>query len=270
MFYLKNLTTLPFTSFEDLAYLLEKSVDFSTTLSKKCAYTPGIRSTKIFALHATGEESKSSVIFVDLPDYDKLQPNIIDSQKLYESIVLSNTMKSLAKLLAGFQRREFALDDAPYGLCKLTRVLQALLQVQQSELVNVAFVCCLWPIEAKYADVLNTLKFVDAIKNENETMQRSEYQGEMTTNSDKQLEELLKKNVELKQRIDTFKRESMTRLEDLRVKLGLTDISSLDAILKTKGNQKELQSVKEHREAIEKIENFSRANKDIEKKIEVI
>jgi Txe/YoeB family toxin of Txe-Axe toxin-antitoxin module len=54
----------------------------------------------------------------------------------------------------------------------------------------------------------------------------------------------------------------------LKNKLGL-DIS-LEAILKQKGNQKEMQIVKEHKDAIDKTENYQKQNKEIEKKIEAI
>lgn len=43
-----------------------------------------------------------------------------------------------------------------------------------------------------------------------------------------------------------------------------------ESILKSKGNQKELQAVKEHREAIEKTEHLQKYNRDVEKKLEAI
>jgi hypothetical protein len=55
-------------------------------------------------------------------------------------------------------------------------------------------------------------------------------------------------------------------LEELKNKLGMN--ISMENILKPKGNLKELQIVKEHKDAIDKTENLTKANKEMEKKIE--
>jgi len=65
-------------------------------------------------------------------------------------------------------------------------------------------------------------------------MMTSEYPGEMSTNQEKIMQDLGKENVEMKFKIDSFKREHQTRITELRKKLGL-DIN-LEAVLKTKGN----------------------------------
>ena len=102
-------------------------------LNKKLNYTTDIRSIRVGHLNVKSSQGKkSSLIFVDLADFEKLQTNIIDSQKLYESILLSNTMNAVIKLLAGFNHKQFTLNTAPYANSKLTRVIQALLQVNGS------------------------------------------------------------------------------------------------------------------------------------------
>lgn len=81
---------------------------------------------------------------------------------------------------------------------------------------------------------MNTLKYADRIKQSSDIMVTSEYQGEMSTNQEKIMQEISKENVDIKFKIDTFKREHQHKLNELRDKLGL-DIS-LEGLLKAKGN----------------------------------
>jgi len=62
-----------------------------------------------------------------LADYDKLQSNIIDNQKMYESIVLNNTFNTFTRVFGGINRKEFTFENAPFDNSKLTRVLLAFL-----------------------------------------------------------------------------------------------------------------------------------------------
>ncbi len=55
-------------------------------------------------------------------------------------------------------------------------------------------------------------------------------------------------------------------MAELKEKLGLE--VTLEGVLKPKGNQRELQVVKEHKEAIEKTDLYAKQNKEIEKKVE--
>ena len=103
--YLKNLTQLQTDSLEELAHCIERGRELSEQLNKRLGYTQGLRYTQVLVLTAklSTDGLESVFAFVDLPDYDKLQTNIIDSQKLYESIVISNTFKALSTILSGLQ-----------------------------------------------------------------------------------------------------------------------------------------------------------------------
>ena len=50
----------------------------------------------MFFVHSQKYKKDSSFMFVDFADYETLQTNIIDSQKLYDCIVLNNTFNSFA------------------------------------------------------------------------------------------------------------------------------------------------------------------------------
>ena len=82
------------------------------------------------------------------------------------------------------------------------------------------------------------------------------------------MQEMSKENVDLKYKIDLFKRDCQQKLSDLRGRLGL-DIA-LESVLKSKGNARELQTVKEHKEAIERTETYNKLNREIERKLEGI
>lgn len=67
--------------------------------------------------------------------------------------------------------------------------------------------CHLWPKESKYSEVLNTLMLVDKVKKSKDVMVKSEYEGEMSTNQEKIMQDISKENVQIKFKIDSFKRE---------------------------------------------------------------
>jgi len=54
---------------------------------------------------------------------------------------------------------------------------------------------------------MNALKFTDNMKSEQDIMIKSEYQGEMSTNQEKIMQEISKENVDIKFKIDAFRRE---------------------------------------------------------------
>ena len=112
----------------EMAYILEKGMEMSESLNKRLNYISGIRYTRLISLEIQSSKGfGSSILFVDLPDYEKLQTNIIDNQKLYESIVVNNMFNSLAKILSGFSTGQFKAKNAPFETSKLTRIIQALL-----------------------------------------------------------------------------------------------------------------------------------------------
>ncbi len=52
-----------------------------------------------------------------------------------------------------------------------------------------------------------TLRYTDKLKTSNNVMMKGIYDGEMTTNQEKVMEEISKENMEIKLKIDTFKRD---------------------------------------------------------------
>lgn len=84
-----------------------------------------------------------------------------------------------------------------------------------------SLICTLWPTEQYYMEVLNTLRFIDTVKKPEQVLSKSEYQGEMSTNQEKIMQDISRENVEMKFKIDSFKREHQQRLNELRQKLGI-------------------------------------------------
>lgn len=81
-YYLKNITqVLDIRDVSEIAYYLDKGKELSEMLNRKLNYTTGIRYTQVFTMYVQSEHSEkpSTFVFVDLPDYDKLQTNIIDN-----------------------------------------------------------------------------------------------------------------------------------------------------------------------------------------------
>lgn len=63
---------------------------------------------------------QSSIVFVDLGDYDKLMANVIDHQKVFEMVLINNAMTTLSTIFAGVKSGLYDLDSAPYETSKLT------------------------------------------------------------------------------------------------------------------------------------------------------
>ena len=64
----------------EMAYILEKGMEMSESLNKRLNYISGIRYTRLISLEIQSSKGfGSSILFVDLPDYEKLQTNIIDN-----------------------------------------------------------------------------------------------------------------------------------------------------------------------------------------------
>lgn len=150
---------------EDLsetAFYIDKCHEQSHKLNERVGYTNFIRHMQIISLKVKRSSGqKSSIVFVDLGDYEKLLSNIIDHQKVYEMIEYNNCVTTLANILAGFQSGAFTPSNAPYGQSRLTQILQALLSKSKTKRLNVGFLSCMWPTEALFPDVVHSLNFID-------------------------------------------------------------------------------------------------------------
>ena len=56
----------------------------------------------------------NSLIFMDCADFDKLETNIIDNMKLYESIVLYNAFNTLANILGDINNKKTKFKDIEF------------------------------------------------------------------------------------------------------------------------------------------------------------
>ena len=102
---MKNLTEYEIKpDLTETAYYLDKCMEQSKSLNEKLGYVSNIRSVQFISLNVqrTNSGKKSTIVFVDLPDNEKIQTNIIDYQKLYEQVLINNAMTCLADLLVGF------------------------------------------------------------------------------------------------------------------------------------------------------------------------
>jgi hypothetical protein len=134
----------------------------SKSLNEKLGYVSNIRSVQFISLNVqrTNSGKKSTIVFVDLPDNEKIQTNIIDYQKLYEQVLVNNAMTCLADLLIGFQNGTYNLKNAPYEKSKMTQILSILLSASNSSRLNLAFLGCIWPTEQAFHDVNESLQFI--------------------------------------------------------------------------------------------------------------
>jgi hypothetical protein len=69
--------------------------------------------------------SYSSIVFVDMGDYEKIVSNVIDHQKVFEMVLINNAMTALAGILAGARNGACNLENDLFCRSKLTQTLKA-------------------------------------------------------------------------------------------------------------------------------------------------
>jgi hypothetical protein len=213
----------------------------STRLNQKLGYLNTIRFIQMITLKVKSNGKKSVIIFVDLGDYERLQTNIIDHQKICEMVLFNSNISSLSELLVGTQNGS-SLDNAIYGSSKLTKYLKLNLQRADSAYLNIGFLCTLQPSEAHYSDVLHTLSFLNRFTKQDDPRNLFANPSSLVnlTSQQKALEILALENLSLKTTVDNFRRAHTSKLNSLRINLGIPATSSqFEAIAKAKPGSRE-------------------------------
>ena len=82
------------------------------------------------------------MVFMDLGPYEKVQPNILDHQKILEMVLYNNALTALSDILSGFKANNYTLSNAPFGNTKLTQALKYLVGKKTSSL-SFGLLCCI-------------------------------------------------------------------------------------------------------------------------------
>ena len=83
--------------------------------------------------------------------------------------------------------------------------------------------------------------------------------------SNQMVDKLSRENNELKKQIEHQKKAYKSKLDELRVLLGIE--ADLEALIKARANSREMHALKFYREARERAETLGRINRDLEKKM---
>lgn len=94
--YIKNLLDYELRDCAEGAHILEHASEISESLNKRLSWALGIRFHHFFTIKTNYRGVKGAMHFIDLGDFEQLQTNIIDPQKLYECIVVNNGFTTLA------------------------------------------------------------------------------------------------------------------------------------------------------------------------------
>jgi len=87
---------------------------------------------------------------------------------------------------------------------------------------------------------------------------------EASAQSNQMVDKLSRENGDLKRQLDFMKKTYKTKLDDLRIMLGID--CDLEALIKARPNSKEQNVLKFYKEARERAETLGRINKDLEAK----
>lgn len=131
-------------------------------MNDKLGYVSAIRYVQFICIQVSRSNSskKSTIVFVDMPDCERMQTNIIDYQKIYEMTLVNNSFTALADLLAGYQKGSYTLQTAPYEQSKLTMIIRSLLAPSGSSRLNLAFLATLWPTDTAFHDLTDALGYI--------------------------------------------------------------------------------------------------------------
>ena len=71
------------------------------------------------------EEGKRNLFFFDLGDYERVQMNVIDNQRMYESVVINNSFSQISRVIGSLNRREASLSSLAdaFTASKICRIL---------------------------------------------------------------------------------------------------------------------------------------------------
>ncbi|KAL4466133.1 hypothetical protein ABPG74_004370 [Tetrahymena malaccensis] len=222
----------------------------------------------------------STIQFVDLAGSERIAKSLTEGHKFQEAILINTSLTALGKCLQNIARSNKSI---PYRESRMTRVLQNCMGIS----CYVTLIVNLNPSESNYEESLSSLQFAERTKitqskqsvtvnsgggmtpgaasnggNQEEFMMQNI--GNFAGN-DKLIKSLKDQIKDLETKIDFIQRENKSKMTEIQNILGLE--VDLDKIL-SRSSQKDLQQFKMQREAVAKLENIQKQNKDLEEEIQ--
>jgi hypothetical protein len=216
---------------------------------------------------STTEVFTSVLTFAALGYQEKTPKSLIENLKKQETYFLNASMMALEKVLNNlFQRREAKTNgEIPYKDNKLTRILQNVCNTESQTLLLVT----LPPTAKNLEEAVRILQFAErCFKIEREKKKKS-ILAALAPISGQQLERVrrLEDEVnELKSQIDKGQTSHELKLKAFAKLIGVEN--DLEAILQAPPGSKERNIARNYKEAITKLDNITKRNLDLERKLE--
>jgi len=208
---------------------------------------------------------RNRITFVDLAGSEKAKRGMVEELSFQEAIIINSSLNFLAKSITDFAS---GTSHVSYRDSKLTTLLQNTLKEKGA----VYFVAHIKPVEPQFDECVSTLQYTTKLITGGAGHSRSGSPRGSVQLDPEAAKELEKKNRRLQGEVNELKRkleyivdDNRQKFEELQNLLGLDE--DLDSILRLKPNSKEIRKLRSQREAVLQVEQLSKKNNDLEKRL---
>ncbi|KAL4471997.1 hypothetical protein ABPG72_018499 [Tetrahymena utriculariae] len=268
----KDLTLITLESIEQLYGVLKSCFQIRDQLELK-GISIWERAHTIFTINVIQKDKENENIpfsncfvqFVDLAGSERIAKSLTEGHKYQESIIINQNLSVLCKCLQSISLKGKSI---PHKESKLSRILQNTLQPRSF----ITLIGNINPSESNYEECLATQQYIERCsKDAPKTLPISSNSSNINnlTNSsvvnDKVVQKLQRDNQELKEKLEKVQNDHKKRLHDIQMILGIE--VELDKLF-LKSSIRELNHLKQQKEAMIKAENLQKQNEELEKTID--
>ncbi|OMJ74793.1 hypothetical protein SteCoe_26209 [Stentor coeruleus] len=193
--------------------------------------------------------SESCIFLVELPGSEK--PKQRKGQEFYESLNATSSFHAIAKCLSSLNSITHFSDH------KITRILENSLRGSSM----IALIGCVNVDKENNDETLRTLSYIDKCRPTSGITQFGD-----STNADLTIKLLQDDRASLKDRLKRLELNQEEQLHKIVALLGVE--SEIDSLLQASAGSKDMQKLAAQREAVLKVDQLSKKNKELEKRAE--
>lgn len=192
--------------------------------------------------------SESCIFLVELPGSEK--PKQRKGQEFYESLNATSSFHAIAKCLSSLNSITTHFSDH-----KITRILENSLRGNSM----IALIGCINVDKENNDETLRSLSYIDKCRPSSGTTQFGD-----STNADLTIKILQDERASLKDRLKRLETNQEEQLHKIVALLGVE--SEIDSLLQASAGSKDMQKLAAQREAVLKVDQLSKKNKELEKR----
>lgn len=269
---IENLAMIPVSTIEEAISLIQMGLELrqnqDTRNNRQSVKSHTFLNVSLAQKYKNTTEVYTSLLaFAALASQDKTAKGPIDGLKKQEIFHINSSLIALEKLLNGlFQTRESKPNaELSYKENKLTKIFQNVCNSESSTLLLISINSTLKNAE----ESLRTLQFAERCYKVEREKQKKSFLAALAPISGQQLERVrrLEDEVnELRIQIDKAQTSHELKLKSFAKLIGVEN--DLEAILQAPPGSKERNIAQNYKEALTKLDNITKRNSDLERKLE--